>query len=236
MTGLLFPTSRLERGSLLLVVLPPGARMRIVVADDHPLYREAASYQMAHLFPDARIDQVGSMDELRSLTNQSTTAFDLFLVDFRMAGMSPAAVTELVRRYPETPLAVISGTALLSDIRQVLACGARGFIPKTATAEYLEQAVTALLNGGTSIPKEVLLGEEINADPLTAPPGWIAQLTHREREVLKGVVKGMSNKEIGRELDLAEVTIKLHLRSVFRKMGARSRSDAAVMAVKAGFT
>jgi two-component system, NarL family, nitrate/nitrite response regulator NarL len=210
--------------------------MRIVVADDHPLYREAASTQIKRLFPDAQVDEVGAIEELRALINQPDAKFELFLVDFHMPGMSAATITELVGLCPTTPIAVISGTAHLSDIRSVLECGARGFIPKTATAEYLEHAMRLLLSGGTSVPRQVLLGEEFNADasPPMVAPDWIALLTQREREVLKRVAKGMSNKEIGRELKLAEVTIKLHLRSVFRKIGARSRSDAAVMAVKAG--
>lgn len=203
--------------------------MRIVVADDHPLYREAASAQIAQLYPGARIDQVGSFDELRLLTAQPTVAFNLFLLDFRMPGMSLSAVTEIVKQYPAVPVAIISGTALRSDVRQILACGARGYIPKTATAEYLEKALKLLLSGAMSVPADALRDEGN-----TAAPDWVGLLTPRELEVLKRVVRGLSNKEIGRELDLAEVTIKLHLRNVFRKIGARSRSDAAVMAVKSG--
>ncbi|MGD0865181.1 MAG: response regulator transcription factor [Rhizomicrobium sp.] len=209
--------------------------MRILVADDHPLYREAATLQVQRLFPEARVDEVSSIDELRTLAEQSGAAFDLFLVDYHMPGMSVEAITQLVGQYPQTPIAVISGTALRSEIRAAIQSGARGYIPKTATGEYLAHALKLLLAGGTSMPTEILLDDDVGDSAGPPAAAWLSLLTQREQEVLRGVAKGLSNKEIGRELNLAEVTIKLHLRGVFRKMGARSRADAAVMATKAGF-
>jgi two-component system, NarL family, nitrate/nitrite response regulator NarL len=202
--------------------------MRVVVADDHPLYREAAVQQIQRLFPQAHIDQVSSLGELQALAERPGADFSLFLVDFHMPGMSVTALGELASRYPHIPVAVISGTAQRSDVRAALQAGARGFIPKTATGDHLAHALQLLLSGGTSVPADMLLDEE-------AETGWQALLTQRERDVLRRVALGLSNKEIGRELNLAEVTVKLHLRGVFRKMGARSRADAAVMATKAGF-
>jgi DNA-binding NarL/FixJ family response regulator len=201
--------------------------MRIMVADDHPLYREAAVQQVQRLFPQALIGQVSSLDELR--TQAETADFSLFLVDFHMPGMSVEALGELARRFAHIPIAVISGTAHRAEVRALLQAGARGFIPKTATGDYLAHALQLLLAGGTSVPTEMLFAEQ------DAVGGWQGQLNQRECEVLRGVVRGLSNKEIGRELNLAEVTIKLHLRSIFRKMGARSRADAAVIATRAGF-
>jgi DNA-binding NarL/FixJ family response regulator len=205
--------------------------MRVVVADDHPLYRDAAVHQIQRLFSDARIDQVSSLGELEALAQHPDPAFDLFLVDFHMPGMSVAALGKLVSHYPQIPIAVISGTAQRADVRAMLQAGARGFIPKTATGEQLAHALQLLLSGGTSVPADVFF--EDSAQDIAS---WQGMLTQREQDVLRGVARGLSNKEIGRELNLAEVTVKLHLRGVFRKMGARSRADAAVMATKAGFS
>jgi DNA-binding NarL/FixJ family response regulator len=215
--------------------------MKILVADDHPLYREAASLQIQRIFPEARIDQVTSLDDGWHLAEQAGGAYDLFLIDFHMPGMSIAAIAKLVERFPGIPVAVISGTAQHSEIRAAIQSGARGFIPKTATGDHLALALKLLLAGGTSVPAEVLLGSDDDEEPRLNVEGgvaadWQSLLTDREQEVLKGVVRGLSNKEIGRELNLAEVTVKLHLRGVFRKMGARSRADAAVIATKAGFS
>jgi DNA-binding NarL/FixJ family response regulator len=132
---------------------------------------------------------------------------------------------------------VVSGTANRADVRAVIQAGARGFIPKTANGAYLSHALQMLLAGGTSVPADLVMGDEAPA-PAAAPiqVPWIAALSARELDVLRQVARGMSNKQIGRELELAEVTVKLHLRSIFRKIGARTRSEAAVIATKANLS
>jgi DNA-binding NarL/FixJ family response regulator len=213
--------------------------MNVLVADDHPLYREAVAEQIQRLLPHARVIQSASLDEASMLAESTPQDFGLFLIDFHMPGMSIDALQVLVRRFPGTPVALISGTAQHAEILAAIRSGARGFIPKTATGEYLAHALNLLLAGGTSVPAEILLGGDENAQQSGHDEhlsGALTLLTQREQDVLRGVVRGLSNKEIGRELNLAEVTVKLHLRGVFRKMGARSRADAAVIATKAGFS
>lgn len=201
--------------------------MRILIADDHPLYREAVSLQVRRLYPEAGVDQVASLDEARAVLTGSVDPCRLMLVDFHMPGMSLEALALLIAEFPCVPLAVISGMARPADIRAAVEAGARAYIPKTSTPDYFAQVLQMLLAGGSSVPADILL-----EDRAANEGGW--DLSAREREVLKGVALGQSNKEIGRDLGLAEVTIKLHLRNLFRKMGARSRAEVAVMAVKAG--
>ena len=214
--------------------------MRILVADDHPLYREALRAQIERIYPDAEVDEVVSFDDVVRHSGEGDSSYGLFLVDFHMPGMSAATLAQLAATNPTVPIAVISGTANAADVRAAIQAGARGFIPKTATGSHLEHALQLLLSGGTSVPAAFLVAEgSLNAESggavaagENAPP-WLAKLTSRERDVLKAVARGLSNKEVGRELGLAEVTIKLHLRGIFRKIGARSRSEAAVIATKA---
>lgn len=203
--------------------------MRILIADDHPLYREAAALQIGRLYREAQVQEVASLSELRAAAEQPPH-FDLILVDYHMPGMSSGALAELVRDFPSTPLAVISGVASNADILAAARAGVRGYIPKTSTSKYFAHALQLLLAGGTSIPTEVLTEEPVSHKA----PAWHAKMSAREVEVLRGVALGKSNKEIGRTLGLAEVTIKLHMRNVFRKMAVKSRSEAAVKAVKAG--
>jgi len=206
---------------------------RILVADDHPLYREAVSAQVRRLYPHAAVDETASLDEALALVEGTNAAFDLFLFDIQMPGMSEAAVRRLVADFPSTPVAVMSGIANTDVIRAHIRAGARGFVPKTATGEHFARAIQLLLAGGTSVPVDILQAPE-GRDARNGAAPWLAQLTPRELEVLKATARGLSNKEIGREMNLAEVTVKLHLRSIFRKIGARSRADAAVIATKAG--
>lgn len=205
--------------------------MKILIADDHPLYREAAALQVRRLYAGATVEEVASLDELRALLARCTEPCDLILLDWHMPGMSGPALAQLARDLPDVPLAVISGTARNDEVLAAVQAGVKGYIPKTCSPEYFAHALQMLLAGGSSVPTDVLTAKPAAAQA-SAP--WMVQMSDRETEVLRGVAQGQSNKEIGRTLGLAEVTIKLHLRNVFRKMDVKSRSEAAVKAVKAG--
>jgi two-component system nitrate/nitrite response regulator NarL len=207
--------------------------MKILIGDDHPLYREAAALQVRRLYPDASIAEVSSFPELHSTAFTGQASYDLILLDYHMPGMSLDALAAFARDLETTPLAVVSGTAAHADIRAAIQAGVRGFIPKTSSPEHFAHALQILLAGGSSIPAEVFIDRPA-ANDLSEP--WLAQMSEREREVLRGVAQGLSNKEIARHMKLAEVTIKLHLRNIFRKMDVKSRAEAAVKAVKSGFS
>ncbi|MBL6854474.1 MAG: response regulator transcription factor [Alphaproteobacteria bacterium] len=209
--------------------------MKILVADDHPLYREAVTTQLHRLYPESAVDEVGTYDEIVSAAKHTTEPFDLFLVDFHMPGMMEQGIASLAGAFPDTPIAVISGTANSEDVRASIRAGARGFVSKTATADHLAHTIQLVLSGGTSVPADMLSAPDIPYKAHSTPqPDWLGRLSPREREVLTAVARGISNKQIGRELNLAEVTVKLHLRSIFRKTGAKTRSECAVLATKAG--
>lgn len=205
--------------------------MQIIIADDHPLYREALTARVKRLFADAIITAVESLDEALGVADHAGKPASLFLLDYHMPGMSLATLKEVVGRYPQARVAVISGTADQDEVRGAIHAGVHGFIPKTATTAYLQHAVQMLLAGGTSVPTEYLIGAPDPPQPAGEAP-WGQALTEREVEVLQALARGLSNKEIGRELGVAEVTVKLHMSSIFRKTGARTRAEAAVLATK----
>jgi two-component system nitrate/nitrite response regulator NarL len=205
--------------------------VQILIADDHPLYREALRARLERIFPEAKITEVSSLDEL---SRNKIKGYQLLLLDYQMPGMSAEALKKLTADFPDLPVAIISGTSNSADVKAVVTAGARGFIPKTASGPHLLNALQILLAGGTTVPADSLVPiNPGNAQPMEGAASRFASLTHREREVLVKLVQGLSNKEIGRDLGLAEVTVKLHLRTIFRKVGARSRAEAAVLASKA---
>ncbi len=206
--------------------------MRIIVADDHPLYREAVARQVERLFPQAQVQEVSTLDEARARAGAEPP--DLFIVDSYMPGMSGENLAAMRADFPAVPILVLSGWASSTDVLAMIRAGARGYLPKTATPEQFAHALQMLLAGGTSIPADILMAGKEDNDTNGAAAPWFDALTPREREVLRATARGLSNKEIGRELNLAEVTIKLHLRAIFRKTGARSRTEAAMLASKAG--
>ena len=218
---------------------------RFLIADDHPLYLEAVSYRLRRLFPEAEIVACDSFDA--AVTAAAAGApLDLLLCDLRMPGSCGAGmVGELARRFPEVPVAIMSGAASDEEIRAVIAAGARGFLPKTMSPECFAAAINILILGGSYLPAEII--ENMTVLGSDAPPPVVADravvdqaraiiqsLTPRERDVLSRVAGGLSNKAIGRELDLAEITVKLHVRQILRKAGVRNRSAAAATAIRAG--
>jgi len=204
--------------------------MRVLVADDHPLYREAVARQIMRLLPEATVEEAASMEAAMAAAQAAPPS--LFVFDYYMPGMSAQAIARLSEAFVDVPILVLSGGASPQEVQAVLQAGARGFLPKTATPEQFNHTIHMLLAGGTSVPAEMLLPA---SGPAEGSAAWLAALTPRESDVLRAVTRGLSNKEIARELDLAEVTIKLHLSAIFRKMGVRSRTEAAMQASRAGF-
>jgi len=213
--------------------------MRIIVADDHPLYREAVKLRLERLLPESEVLEVGSLDELmRQAQAAPTRRIDLVLLDLYMPGMeSGPGVAAVVQALPDTPVALMSGAASAQDVRQAIAAGARGFLPKTMASELFAMGISMILAGGSYLPAETMQATGLAAG---VPPaqagdrGFADALSPRERQVLVRLSSGASNKEIGRDLKLAEVTVKLHVRQILRKIKARNRSEAASMATRAG--
>jgi len=205
--------------------------MRILIADDHPLYREAVRLRMERLYPGSAIVEASSIDELLAASDPPVA--DLALIDLRMPGMNgPGDVARIRTGLSGTPILLMSGSAANTDIKQAVEAGAKGFVPKTLSPELFAAAVALVLAGGTYLPTDVLQhnagGEGTRRTTLTA------ELTPREMQVFVQLATGASNKEIGRELGLAEVTVKLHVRQILKKIGARNRSEAASIATRAG--
>ena len=214
--------------------------MRIIVADDHPLYREAVKLRLERLLPESEIFEVGSLDELmRQAQAAPARRIDLILLDLYMPGMeSGPGVAAVVQALPDTPVALMSGAASAQDVKQAIAAGARGFLPKTMASELFAMAISMVLAGGSYLPAETM---QVDGFPAagsraagTGERSFADTLSPRERQVLVRLSSGASNKEIGRDLNLAEVTVKLHVRQILRKIKARNRSEAASMATRAG--
>ena len=213
--------------------------MNVVVADDHPLYREAVCLRLGRVYPQATVVGVASIDELLALTKVAPSSVKLILVDLRMPGMSGgASIGRVVSAFATAAVVLMSGEATLADVTAAVQAGAKGYLPKTISSELFSSAVAILVEGGTYLPSEVLNAESATS---TAAPATVAatalpldRLTPRQQAVLVRVTAGASNKEIGRELGLSEVTVKLHVRQILKKIGARNRAEATAVAIKSG--
>lgn len=155
--------------------------------------------------------------------------FDLVLLDYNMPGMQGVEGLKRVLAHVSAPrVALISGEASREVVRNAMAAGASGFVPKTLPASSLVNAIKFMAAGEQFIPAELMQAAEV------AEPHPIAQmLTRREMQVLEGLSVGKSNKEIARDLELSEPTIKLHVKNLYRKIGAGNRTQAALIAREA---
>ncbi|CAN1549585.1 CitB Response regulator containing a CheY-like receiver domain and an HTH DNA-binding domain [Paracoccaceae bacterium] len=144
-----------------------------------------------------------------------------------MNGLAGLAAMRSAR--PGTPVAILSGSAPRSVAEQALAEGAAGFLPKTMSTRTLIAALRFMAAGEVYAPMAMMTERDAPGATLAG-----AQLTPRETEVLRLLCRGLANKEIARDLDLQEVTVKLHVKTLYRKIDARNRTHAAMIAKEAG--
>jgi DNA-binding NarL/FixJ family response regulator len=195
--------------------------MRILIADDHDLVRDTVG---AYL-------EAGQMDEVITVPTlddalsavDSGGAFDLVLLDYNMPGMNGlSGLEKMIAANSGRPVAIMSGSASRDVAQAALNAGASGFIPKTLSGKALLSAARFMASGEIYAPFEFMRGQ-------TGETGQ-PQLTRREMDVLRGICAGKSNKEIAQDYGLQEVTVKLHAKTLSRKLGARNRTHAAMIA------
>jgi two-component system, NarL family, nitrate/nitrite response regulator NarL len=202
--------------------------MHVLLADDHELVRDTIR---AFLEKENGV-KVSVASDLASVEQQilKEGPYDVVLLDYSMPGMNGLEGLAKAREWNTgSPVALISGTATRAVAEAALAAGAAGFLPKTMPAKSLIHAVRFMAAGERYAPIHFLTEREQEPEnPLAST------LTEREMQVLRGLCDGRSNKEIANALDLHEVTIKLHVKTLCRKLGARNRTHAAMIGKDAG--
>lgn len=193
---------------------------KLLLADDHALVRETLADYLRHK---GGLQVVGAPSlELACQYYHDFGPFDLVLLDYSMPGMDHLDGMAKMQKLASCPVAILSGTAPRDVARRALRAGAVGFLPKTLAPLDMVAAVREMLDGDVYMPVEFL------SDP--SKGGLSITLTPRELDVLRGISHGHSNKEIARDLEIQEVTVKLHLKTLSRKLGARNRTHAAMLA------
>lgn len=201
--------------------------MKVLVADDHDLVRETiAAFLLAE-----GITSVATAATLpEALAAMAADQFDLALLDLEMPSMNGlAGLVQALSEKGDTHIALMSGSISRELAEAALGVGAVGFVPKKMPSRTMVAAVRLMARGETFAPIGLLQSD-------VAPGAPLALLTRREVSVLRGVCEGKSNKEIARDLDLQEVTVKLHVKTLSRKLNARNRTHAAMIARNGGLT
>jgi DNA-binding NarL/FixJ family response regulator len=229
--------------------------MKIVTVDDHALIREGLKAILMSLEERPTILEAGDGAGLKTLL-AGCPDLDLILLDVQLPDCDGLVLLkELASTHPAIPVIVLSAEHETDTITRALHIGAAGFVPKTSINKVLISAIRLVLAGGIYVPPEAVLhGRSISrAEAATVPhvPGGpgraaadehvhhhsrrpLSALTERQWEVLWLLLEGLSNKQICRSLDLAEATVKVHVRAILRELGARSRAEAIVVASRLG--
>jgi DNA-binding NarL/FixJ family response regulator len=212
-------------------LMEASAGYRIVIADDHPLFRGALREAVHGILAEARIDEAGSFDDLTALLEKRREA-DLVLLDLAMPGVSGfSGLIYLRAQYPEIPVVIVSASDDAETVRRSLDFGASGFIPKRLGVEELRKAVSQVLAGEMWVPAETDLSSP--GDPeSTRLRDRLATLTPQQVRVLMMLSGGLLNKQIAYELGVSEATIKAHVSAILQKLGVESRTQAVIAAAR----
>ncbi len=202
--------------------------MRILIADDHTLFREGLREVLRQFDDQAIVVEAGDFAEAVSAV---TDGQDLVLLDLNMPGDTwEAGVQRIAAALPDgCRLVILSASDDQRQIRRAVELGAAGFISKASSSRIMLSALHLVMEGGIYIPQSILA---IAAQPAQASSPTSSMLTPRQREVMALLSQGKSNKEIARVLDLAEGTVKLHITAILRALGVNNRTRAVVEAAR----
>lgn len=196
---------------------------RIIIADDHPLFRSALAHAVGKVWPDAAIIEASSASEARAALGEGGA--EALLLDLHMADSSGLSVLmDLRQDFPALPIVIVSASEEPRVAAAAAQLGAAGFIPKSASLDAMREGLAAVQSGDGWFP-EAGVGTD---DDLAR----IASLTPAQRRILAGIRQGLLNKQIAYELVISEATVKAHITAILRKLGVNSRTQAVLLAAK----
>jgi two-component system, NarL family, nitrate/nitrite response regulator NarL len=210
--------------------------MKVLLIDDHPVFREGLAALLRQIGPDTEILQAGDAAAALRLATQQTD-LDIVVLDLMLPGMDGLrAIAEFAQAHPDLPVVVLSSSEDPQDARRALAQGALGYVPKSANPHTVLSAIRLVLNGDLYVPPLIL--DETAAARLAhlgrgRGPGRLV-LTDRQIDVLRRLCEGQSNKTIAVDLDLSEKTVKAHITAIFKALNVVSRTQAAAIARESG--
>jgi DNA-binding NarL/FixJ family response regulator len=201
---------------------------KIIIADDHPLFRTAMQQAVKQLVPDVAIEQAESLPELQQLVEQHKDA-DLILLDLQMPGAHGySGLVYLRSHHPEIPVVVVSACEEPAIMCQAIDHEASGYIAKSSPLDTIAEAIERVLQGDIYLPEAARRHQHQPDEKALDLAERLASLTPQQFRVLTMMTEGMLNKQIAYDLDVSEATIKAHVTAIFRKLGVRTRTQAVI--------
>jgi len=205
---------------------------KLIVADDHPLFRNALINAISSTFATKATVETDSFESTCQALEQHPDA-DLLLLDLHMPGNCGfLGLIQLRKNHPSLPIVVISASEDLDVIRRVMAFGASAYVPKSANPIDISTALNAVLDGELWVPKNIekqVLNQNDSEQDLDLA-AKVAQLTQQQYKVLYYLTEGWLNKQIAYDLHISEATVKAHITAIFRKLGCTNRTQVVIQA------
>ena len=212
--------------------------MKVLITDEQSLFRDGLSLRLKQINQDIAILQSSNLVDMQKILSKEPD-IDILIVDIDLAELNAAEIINKIKNLaPNTKIVAISSSEDTRNIKKILSCGVKGYIPKRSEPKILTSALQLILDGGTYLPPSVLepnpaiSGSEKNS--ATAPVSSGKTLTNRQQQVLGLVAQGMSNKQIAYEMGVSEATVKLHINALLRSVGATNRTQALIRAQQMG--
>jgi DNA-binding NarL/FixJ family response regulator len=205
------------------------AGQRVIVVDDHPLFREAVKQALSTAFPGIAIAEAGTLDAVSAILARDSE-YDLVLLDLKMPGVQGfSGLVYLRAEYPSVPIAVVTASEEAHLMRRAIELGASGYIPKSSNVETMKRAIAAVLNGDIWLPEDAAQrpAPDSEADQLARR---LTTLTPQQIRVLMMLREGLLNKQIAYQLKVSEATVKAHVSAILQKLEVDSRTQAVIAA------
>ncbi|EUB75110.1 DNA-binding NarL/FixJ family response regulator [Pseudomonas sp. BT76 TE3572] len=207
---------------------------KILIADDHPLFREAIHNVISDGFPGSEVMETADLDSALVLT-QEHDDLDLILLDLNMPGMHGLnGLINLRNEAPTIPVVIVSAEQDKQVVLQAITYGAVGFITKSSPRVQMTEAIQQILNGNVYLPPDIIRTQKCGTrrmnDAPSFPPELLQALTRKQLLVLERMTKGESNKQIAYTLEIAETTVKAHVSAILRKLNVHNRVQAILSA------
>ena len=204
---------------------------KFLIADDHPLYREALVSALQLLFENVDLIQSDGLDSTLDALQQNSDC-DLVLLDLNMPGCDNFyGLIRVTQDFPQIPVAVVSASDSVEVVSKVMSLGAKGFIPKTTATQTIANALKQIMHGNNWLPEGMQSRIEHieHIKPIFDVARLVGELTPKQFQVLKLIQNGLLNKQIAFELNITEATVKAHISGVFRKLNVNTRTQAVLL-------
>ena len=208
--------------------------MKVLITDEQSLFRDGLSLRLKQINQDIAILQSSNLVDMQKILSKEPD-IDILIVDIDLAELNAAEIINKIKNLaPNTKIVAISSSEDTRNIKKILSCGVKGYIPKRSDSNILSGALKLILDGGTYIPPAMLdNGIDYNGSSHISNP-LKKNLTNRQSQVLDLIAQGKSNKQIAYDMGVSEATVKLHINALLRSLKVNNRTQAVITAQKNG--